>query len=135
MALPCAVATVLLDALVVVFIWRWIRESGDDMSRALWISLIVGIALAGGLSACATQHEPAAVTAAAQAQCYWLSDEGAGWVARPDLADAELCFEMDSCSGGLGMSGGGCYKWAASEEAPAAPWTDLGMLPRPRGEE
>lgn len=100
--------------------------------RALWLSLIVSAALAGALSACATGGEEAAPTA--NAQCYWLSNEGAGWVARPDLADAELCFEMDSCSGGVGLSGGGCYKWARTADAPAAPWAELGLTPLARPE-
>jgi hypothetical protein len=99
-------------------------------SRAFWISLIVGVGLAVALSACATKTAPPAVAA----QCYWLSNEGAGWVARPDLAEAELCFEMDSCSGGVGISGGGCYKWAKGADAPAAPWTELGMTPLSRDE-
>ena len=89
--------------------------------RALWISLFGAIAIAGALSACATRDEPAAP--AAVAQCYWLSNEGAGWLERPDLPDAELCFEMDSCSGGGGLSGGGCYKWAMSAEAPGLRWS------------
>jgi hypothetical protein len=102
-------------------------------SRALWISLIVGIAITGALSACATGDEQPAAPAAV-AQCYWLSNEGAGWVARPDLVDAELCFEMDSCSGGVGLSGGGCYKWAIAPNAPATPWVDLGFTPLSREE-
>lgn len=97
------------------------------ISRELWISLIAMIVITGAVSACATRDGPAAPAAAAQ--CYWLSNEGAGWVARPDLADAELCFEMDSCSGGVGLSGGGCYKWAIGADAPAAPWVDLGFQP------
>lgn len=99
-------------------------------SRALWIS-IVFVALAGALPACATRDERPAAPAAV-AQCYWLSNQGAGWVERPDLADAELCFEMDSCSGGVGLSGGGCYKWAIAPNAPASAWTDLGFTPLSR---
>lgn len=98
--------------------------------RALWLLLIVGLALAGALSACATKDEPTAP--AAPAQCYWLSNEGAGWVSRPDLPVAELCFEMDSCSGGVGLSGGGCYKWAIGPDAQATPWVDLGFQPLSR---
>ena len=100
------------------------------ISRTLWISFITAIALAGAVSACAPRDESA--PSAAVAQCYWLSDEGAGWVARPDLADAELCFEVDSCSGGVGLSGGGCYKWAIGADTPAIPWTDLGFIPLSR---
>jgi hypothetical protein len=93
-------------------------------SRAFWVSLIVGVGLAGALSACTTKKESAAAVAA---QCYWLSNEGAGWVARPDVPEKELCFEMDSCSGGVGMSGGGCYKWATGPDAPAVSWGELGL--------
>ncbi len=100
------------------------------ISRAIWISFAVGAALAGALSACTTSDE----SPTAAAQCYWLSNEGAGWVARPDLTDAELCFEMDSCSGGVGLSGGGCYEWAAEPDAPASPWIDLGLTPLSREE-
>lgn len=99
-------------------------------SRALWLSLIAGVTIAGALSACATRDEHPA----AAAQCYWLSNQGAGWVARPDLPDAELCFEMDSCSGGVGLSGGGCYKWAVAPNASATPWSDLGFQPLARDE-
>jgi hypothetical protein len=97
------------------------KKMGNSMiiSRGLWLSLIAGIAIAGALSACVTRDEQPA----AAAQCYWLSNQGAGWVARPDLSNAELCFEMDSCSGGAGLSGGGCYKWAAAPNAPALPWS------------
>lgn len=97
--------------------------------RTLLISLF-GVAIAGALSACATRDEPAAP--AAVAQCYWLSDQGAGWVAQSDLTEAELCFEMDSCSNGVGPSGGGCYKWATDPNAPAVHWTDLGFGPLSR---
>ena len=99
--------------------------------RARLIALVFGVAIAGALSACATHEEPAAPIAAA-AQCYWLSNAGAGWVARPDLSEAELCFEMDSCSGGVGLSGGGCYKWAIGADAPAIPWSELGLAPLSR---
>jgi hypothetical protein len=89
------------------------------------MSLVFVAALAGSLSACVMSEEaPVPAT-----QCYWLSNEGAGWVSRPDLPDPELCFEMDSCSGGAGLSGGGCYKWATDADAPAAPWVDLGFAP------
>lgn len=84
-------------------------------ARALWISILGALAIAGALAACATSESP---QTAAGAQCYWLSNEGAGWLVRPDLTTARACFEMDSCSGGAGLSGGGCYKWATSAGAP-----------------
>jgi hypothetical protein len=94
-------------------------------SRALWVSLGALVALSSAVASCAKKAEPIAATA----QCYWLSDQGAGWVARPDLANANACFEMDSCAGGLGVSRGGCYKWSADASAPARPWTDFGLAP------
>jgi hypothetical protein len=97
-------------------------------ARALLMSIVAGTALAGGLAACATSDEPPA----AAAQCYWLSNQGEGWVVRPDLSEAGLCFEMDTCSGGVGLSGGGCYKWAVGPRGSATPWTDLGFTPLSR---
>lgn len=88
-------------------------------SRSFWISLIGAVVIAGAVSSCATGNP----SRTAVAQCYWLSNEGAGWLERPDIPNAELCFEMDSCSGGAGLSGGGCYKWAMSAEAPALSWS------------
>lgn len=32
------------------------------------------------------------------------------------------CDLLDSCEGGLSQSGGGCYKWAVSFDAPAIGW-------------
>lgn len=89
--------------------------------------------LAGALCACAPNNERAAAPVAAP-QCYASGDNGATWVARRDLPDAELCFEMDSCSGGVGLLGRGCFKWATSADAPAVPWTELGMTPLSRDE-
>lgn len=96
--------------------------------HARWMVLVLIAAVTGMLSACAAREE----LPARAAQCYWLSNQGEGWVSRPDLSEPELCFEMDSCSGGVGLSGGGCYKWAIDADAPAAPWADLGFLPLAR---
>ena len=55
--------------------------------------------------------------------CYWMEDEPpyayepAWWV-----DSLEECYAMDSCSGGLGQSSGGCYKWADSADGEAYPW-------------
>lgn len=56
--------------------------------------------------------------------CYWLSNRGGeGWVRMPQLRSEQQCFEMDSCDGGLGYSGGGCYKWSTAADAPGRRWT------------
>ena len=33
------------------------------------------------------------------------------------------CYAQDSCHGGLGRFGGGCYKWARGPEDPPLPWS------------
>lgn len=62
--------------------------------------------------------------ASAQAANSCFHQSGAtSWSARPDLGDKQSCYYMDSCRGGVGESGGGCYKWAASADAEPEPWT------------
>ncbi len=51
-------------------------------------------------------------------QFNWVSTQAAGYSA----LDKQACFELDSCDGGAGRSGGGCYKWADYPEAPRQPW-------------
>jgi hypothetical protein len=78
-----------------------------------------GLALAGlALAACGCatfDNKPVAA-------CYWMTPDGARWEARTDVATKQQCFDLDSCSGGGGMSRGGCYKWAISPTAPAQKW-------------
>ena len=54
--------------------------------------------------------------------CYWMTEDGSRWVLMSDVKTKKQCFELDSCSGGQGMSGGGCYKWAPNTDAKARPW-------------
>ena len=54
--------------------------------------------------------------------CYWMTEDGSRWVLMSDVKTKTQCFALDSCSGGQGMSGGGCYKWAPSTDAKARPW-------------
>lgn len=60
--------------------------------------------------------------------CYWMGFHDTGtwdawcWEPASSVATFEACYQMDSCDGGLGASGGGCYKWASSSEAPRTPW-------------
>ncbi len=49
---------------------------------------------------------------ARSASCYWMqSAPPYAWLPAPqgDMSKAQ-CFNLDSCDGGKGMSGGGCYK-------------------------
>lgn len=75
-------------------------------------------AFALGVSACTTAPREPQV----QAACYWMTPDGAGWQAMSHVDTKQTCFALDSCSGGLGQSGGGCYKWARGTEAPALAW-------------
>ncbi len=61
-------------------------------------------------------------------QCYWMENVSGRyeWVATDVVGfgsfSKEDCFAMDSCDGGLGQSGGGCYKWAKSPQGEREPW-------------
>jgi hypothetical protein len=83
------------------------------MKRHLMLSVAVGLALA--VTGCASLSKP-------KAGCYWMTQDGSRWVARPDVESKQQCFALDSCSGGQGMSGGGCYKWSTSPTAAAQKW-------------
>ncbi len=56
--------------------------------------------------------------------CFWMQNtSGYPWVPAPQgQISKQDCFNLDSCDGGKGYSGGGCYKWAASKDAPRQPW-------------
>ena len=81
---------------------------------------IVGMAAA--ISACSMTDKSGASHFNASMACYWMSNLDSHWQAMPDLETKTQCFEMDSCSGGEGGSGGGCYKWAAGADAPGQHW-------------
>ncbi len=57
-------------------------------------------------------------------RCYWM-DSSSGknvWVLFPSAITKFDCYSLDSCSGGSGNSGGGCYKWATSADANGEAW-------------
>lgn len=56
--------------------------------------------------------------------CYWMENTSGNycWVPSPWTPSFQDCFAADSCDGGLGQSGGGCYKWAAGSDAPRTSW-------------
>lgn len=62
--------------------------------------------------------------AVASPSCYWMSNNaGNPWVPAPQgKVSKEQCFDLDSCNGGKGTSGGGCYKWAANAGAKGTSW-------------
>ena len=58
-------------------------------------------------------------------QCFWMENYSGkyNWVDAPqgDISKQE-CYALDSCDGGLGQSGGGCYKWAMTADGPRDTW-------------
>ena len=60
--------------------------------------------------------------------CYWMENISGKfeWVIADVIYNEELskkqCFNLDSCNGGKGFSGGGCYKWAKSSNDKASSW-------------
>lgn len=61
-------------------------------------------------------------------QCYWMENVSGKyeWVSTEVTGMGALtkdeCYSMDSCDGGEGLSGGGCYKWAKSAQSEREPW-------------
>jgi hypothetical protein len=62
------------------------------------------------------------------AQCFWMENYSGKftWVSAEAVQQRILtkqeCFSLDSCDGGQGGSGGGCYKWANSPEGERFAW-------------
>jgi hypothetical protein len=56
--------------------------------------------------------------------CYWMNsyDGKNKWQVFTGLT-IDDCYASDGCSRGMGRSGGGCYKWAASANAKPEPWS------------
>ena len=73
-------------------------------------------------SGCGENHEKH------QKACYWMENYSGNfeWVLAEDIykkvLTKEECFQLDSCDGGKGLSGGGCYKWASSAIADRESW-------------
>lgn len=75
-------------------------------------------------SSCAIYHK----WTEQKASCYWMENHSGKfeWVSVKEELGEEYnkqeCFAADSCDGGLGESGGGCYKWAKSATTPRLKW-------------
>lgn len=58
------------------------------------------------------------------ASCYWMDSRAPhNWLGRSEH-DRNACYAQDSCDGGLGRSGGGCYKWADCPTCKRYPWSN-----------
>jgi hypothetical protein len=57
-------------------------------------------------------------------RCYWMENTSGNscWVPATGVGSFQGCYAMDSCNGGLGRSGGGCYKWADCSGCARYPW-------------
>ncbi|MDZ7993993.1 MAG: hypothetical protein RM022_032675 [Nostoc sp. EfeVER01] len=67
----------------------------------------------------AVEHSSAATNG-----CYWMENYSGkfNWVPAGWVSSKQNCYALDSCDGGLGQSGGGCYKWATDAQANREPW-------------
>lgn len=65
------------------------------------------------------------------ASCYWMENYSGKfeWISVKDALgkkySKEECFAADSCDGGLGESGGGCYKWAKTASSSRFSWDEV----------
>jgi hypothetical protein len=61
-------------------------------------------------------------------KCFWMENTSGTytWTEAAGAPNRNDCFRLDSCNGGKGQSGGGCYKWAATVDSPAEPWPGQG---------
>lgn len=91
------------------------------MRRTSLAALLAIVTVGVCVSACAS-FNPFAPHTQTAAQCYWLSNVTNAWEARPDVDTRAACGALDSCSGGGGESGGGCYKWTAHPNDPQNRW-------------
>jgi hypothetical protein len=99
------------------------------MRNQVRMGLLAGLAtLLAGCTGLPPSDGSSGYTSARVPACYWLSNTGEGWVEFSGV-DQAGCFSLDSCSGGEGASGGGCYKWASGADAPARPWRDYAGAP------
>ena len=63
-----------------------------------------------------------------ESTCYWMENYSGQyrWVTPPsgfyNGQGKARCQALDSCNGGGGASGGGCYKWSTGPEAPRQAW-------------
>lgn len=90
--------------------------------RTTAFTLVAGLFLAFGAASCITINNHGTMARQESFSCYWMTQDGARWVSFRGVTTKDECRMLDSCSGGEGQSGGGCYKWAASATAPAQKW-------------
>lgn len=61
-------------------------------------------------------------------QCYWEKNyvHEHKWLPAQEVIGEKYnkssCYAADSCNGGLGQSGGGCYKWSVEPNGKAIAW-------------
>jgi hypothetical protein len=91
--------------------------------RHVFVRLAAVIVLGGAASGCVMtdwrDYPPLPQPASA---CFWMTQDGSRWEAMAGVPNKQACFELDSCSGGQGQSGGGCYKWASGPDAKGEKW-------------
>ena len=94
-----------------------------------FFAVSIFISMAIGLNGCGTLTKNNAPKNDA-CQCFWMENYSGQykWVPFESIRATEgkitktECYALDSCDGGLGHSGGGCYKWALGPENNRVPW-------------
>ena len=72
-------------------------------------------------SACVATSGCTTTASTPGASCFWMQNYGSfAWV--PAYSDYSGCRALDSCDGGAGQSGGGCYKWSVGSDGCRSPW-------------
>ncbi len=66
------------------------------------------------ITSCATANTPGA-------SCFWM-ENWPPWGWQQWGGDYNYCRELDSCMGGMGYSGGGCYKWSLGVDGCFGGW-------------
>jgi hypothetical protein len=80
------------------------------------VSLFLVLFALAGCAHLSTSAQP-------KAACYWLSNVTNQYEPAPQgQLTKDMCYELNSCGEGGGLSGGGCYKWAKAKDAPALGW-------------
>ena len=94
------------------------------IANALWnsnntITCTNGASFNG--SACVAGSGCTTTASTPGASCFWMQNYGSfAWV--PAYSDYSGCQALDSCDGGGGQSGGGCYKWSVGSDGCRNPW-------------
>lgn len=94
----------------------------NPLQTLVRVALVLAIPLAYMGAAGESANETANAAQTRGGSCYWMESRPPyNWQSRSRY-DLAACYDMDSCDGGRGHSGGGCYKWADCPTCERYPW-------------